>query len=621
MRPHLCFVLVFLCVGTACEEVLAPFPNGEVPSYAFSEIPAPWGGTSVSATTAGGDDVVLVGLLEGGLRRSTDGGATWTTVPSYPGTGPESTPRVLVDAGGGTVLAATSVSLLRGSDAGSAWVNIGPAGDYYALATGPGIVLAGEFGGKLQRSRDSGATWEAIPTDLHGVLALASTPSGAWYAGTIGGVYRSMDEGVSWTLAHGQSIANVVFASRSGRVFAGSRLGGFQFSDDGVQWTDLNPAFLPFPAAFPEAMAQSPDGRLYATLDLFLYSSTDDGLNWQRASWYASDRIAAIVPQISSVLVAAEDGVWRVDPEDGSARLVGVERIPAQRVFGGDDDDLYLSGGTGPLSAGLYSGTSDGWSGSMLREARVWAMATVGDDAYAAITSLEEPGLGGVLKRSAGSSVWEYSLHLRDSFGLEKVGGSLYAAISPNPFHTTATHPQIMRTTDGGEHWTPFGQPLPLSASSAWIQFHMAGDGSAVATLYDHETDRDHIFHLAAGSDAWVPLSPGQPGQRLVSAVAFPGGGVVAAIEGAGVRRGDRRNETWTEVSPVPGAAVIALRASREGLLFALTASALHGSGDAGDSWVRLVEAAAGNAFISLNVAADGRVLVGTPTSVLVGRP
>ena len=79
--------------------------------------------------------------------------------------------------------------------------------------------------------------WTPTGPEGGSVQALASSAT-SWFAGTsTGGIFRSMDNGATWTTAN-QGLLDVdvlSFASRSGAVVAGTANGGvFVSADDGA---------------------------------------------------------------------------------------------------------------------------------------------------------------------------------------------------------------------------------------------------------------------------------------------------------------------------------------------------------------------------------------------------
>ena len=99
--------------------------------------------------------------------------------------------------------------------------------------------------GAVQRSLDSGKTWQTIPVAGRVVFrALAANADNIWVGGSAGALYYSSDRGEHWTqvtpAAGGESltedIVGVEFAdSRNGKVITSTRK-SWSTSDGGATW-------------------------------------------------------------------------------------------------------------------------------------------------------------------------------------------------------------------------------------------------------------------------------------------------------------------------------------------------------------------------------------------------
>jgi photosystem II stability/assembly factor-like uncharacterized protein len=99
--------------------------------------------------------------------------------------------------------------------------------------------------GALQRSDDSGRTWETIQVASHVVFrALAANGSDIWVGGASGALYHSSDSGQHWMqvqpVADGQALtANIVGVEfddvQHGRLITGAR-DTWTTSDGGASW-------------------------------------------------------------------------------------------------------------------------------------------------------------------------------------------------------------------------------------------------------------------------------------------------------------------------------------------------------------------------------------------------
>ncbi len=148
----------------------------------------------------------------GAIAKSTDGGASWTMTPAanvFALAVDPRNPSILFAIG--TTLLGSSVS--RSQDAGASWQDIFTApGLLRCLAIDPrtSVVYVGGVSGVF-RSADEGNTWTAgalslarspeTPVASVNSLAVDGATPGVVYAGSLqGSVFRSVDAGLTWTL-------------------------------------------------------------------------------------------------------------------------------------------------------------------------------------------------------------------------------------------------------------------------------------------------------------------------------------------------------------------------------------------------------------------------------------
>jgi hypothetical protein len=184
---------------------------------------------------------LYAGTHNGGIFKSTDGGASWSVVNTgltnslvFALALDPTTPTTLYTGTGGGVFKST--------DGGASWsaVNTGLTNtNVRALAldpTTPTTLYAGTWGGGVFKSTDGGAHWSAVNTGLTDTyvhaLALDPTTPGTLYAGTyFDGVFKSTDGGAHWSAVNTGLTDTYVFdlaldPTTPSTVYAGTYGGG-----------------------------------------------------------------------------------------------------------------------------------------------------------------------------------------------------------------------------------------------------------------------------------------------------------------------------------------------------------------------------------------------------------
>src|SRR5690242_2639477 len=276
-------------------------------------------------------DVVYAGLREGGVRRTTDGGASWVDC-ALPAPGVFS---LAVSAADGAVYAGTEPSALyRSDDRGETWVELTallelPSRPSWSFPPRPwtshvrwiapsphdaDLLLVGIELGGLMRSTDRGETWAdhrpGAQRDVHSLAwhpheagrAYEAGGGGAAFSTDAGDTWRSADEGrdrhYTWSVAVDAVDPDCWYVSASTGPFAAHGRNDPQARiyrrRDGEPWQPLG-AGLPEPLpAMPYALVAA-DGRLFAGLaDGRIWASRDRGDNWA-ALQLAGDALDTLV--------------------------------------------------------------------------------------------------------------------------------------------------------------------------------------------------------------------------------------------------------------------------------------------------------------------------------------
>ena len=235
---------------------------------------------------------------------------------------------LVIDAGGDLMLAGIQGGVARSTDGGANWEAIplrAPAPLVTCLAAAPdfaagGCVLAGTFEDGIFRSTDGGASWLAVNHGLfdHSIYALALSlrfsEDGVVYAGTGSGIYASENGGSLWRdvpMPAGDETVLSLALAEGGALYAGSEAQGLLRSrNDGETWE----ALLETEGAV-NAIALAEAERIIAQVDDAVLLSRDEGASWNEM---VAEGVDCLSLDGEDVLLAMTDGnicreSWRID--------------------------------------------------------------------------------------------------------------------------------------------------------------------------------------------------------------------------------------------------------------------------------------------------------------------
>ncbi len=132
----------------------------------------------------------------------------------------------------------------------------------------------------------SSVKWRKTRLKQATILALAETPSGNLLAGTPEGLFYSSDDGVSWKIVSDQTLSsNQVncLVSDDKYTYAGISLNGvYRSSDNGASWTRLSQGLQPALIGVKDLMIHQ--GKIYAGTTNGVFMSMDSAHTWLPAN-------------------------------------------------------------------------------------------------------------------------------------------------------------------------------------------------------------------------------------------------------------------------------------------------------------------------------------------------
>jgi len=419
------------------------------------------------------------------------------------------------------------------------------------------------------------------------VTALAVDPSSAAtvYAGTGGGIYKSVDHGQSWTAAS-RGMTNVAIAALVidpvdpviPRALLAGTAGGLFRSTDGTGTWEPVPLTAGSSDDIQSLAVDAADPRtLYAGIDPsspadHLVRSTDGGASWEVVP-FPGLRPLALAANGPLVLAGTFDGLSR--STDGGASWDVVAGVPGtvRTLF---VRNLLILAGT---ASGIFRSLDGGATWSSTSEgipspetAQVTALATDPLHPWVFYAGISRFGGSDVFKSADRGGHWRPV-----STGLAQ-RGVLALAVDPTTGASVYAGMQVdgvFRSLDGATSWRAANHGL-----RAATVLSVAVDPSRPRRLYAVAVNG--IFRSGDGGSTWTRLRSDSRGNIAVDPT-----GVVYALTGTlGLARSRDAGVTWTAIDPsLPGEITFALDPRHPNVLFAGGHLTLARSRNAGAAW------------------------------------
>ena len=180
--------------------------------------------------------------------------------------------------------------------------------------------------GDIFKSRDGGKTWEPLP-GMHGksvrAMAIAASDSSVLVAGALDGVYRSNDEGKSWTRissSNSSEIKNIesiaVDPKNPNTVYAGTWHLAWKTTDGGNSWQHINKGMIDDSDVFSVIVDSTNPSVVFASACSGIYKSTSAGEQFSKIQGIPFSarrtRVLKMDPSNPNIVYAGTtEGLWK----------------------------------------------------------------------------------------------------------------------------------------------------------------------------------------------------------------------------------------------------------------------------------------------------------------------
>ncbi|MFI0989472.1 RICIN domain-containing protein [Streptomyces exfoliatus] len=530
---------------------------------------------------------LLLGTRKNGLWRSTDSGATWRQVSSFP------------------------VKDGAGSGAGISFVTYGPAGSRTIY------VGVADRSTSLYRSTDGGSTWQAVPGQPTGQLPQHGVLSGD------GSLY------LTYTNALGPN------GVTAGSVWKHTPAGG--------TWKDITPSRGSYGFSGLAVDPRKPSTVMVTTLDRWwpedeIYRTTDGGTTW-KALADKSVRNASAAPYVGT-----HTGHWMtalaIDPFDSGHVLYGT----GNGIWRSKDAHATDGGGTSHWTAGARGLEETALMDAIAPPGGATVITAMGDQGgfrHDDLTKVPAGRLGNPMMTNSTDIDFAQSnpsMMVRVGRGgaqdgaYSTDGGSNWSGFPSEPVGG-ADSGQVALSADGSAIvWTEEGQAPYRSTDKGASWSRVGGLGTGAVVVADRSSART-FYSLAGGTlhastdggATFTARATGLPAGRLTAVPGIAGDLWIAGGD-KGVLHSTDGGRTFTTLTTVRSASALgfgkaAPGASYQALYLIGTVKDVTGvfrSTDKGATWIRVNDDAhqwgsiGGSGVVTGDPDTYGRVYIGT---------
>lgn len=480
-------------------------------------------------------NILYLGAAFGGVWKTTNGGSTWVAKTDFE-------PSL---SSGALAIDPTNSNII-----------------YYGTgeATYSGVSY---YGRGLLKSTDGGTTWthytaglEAYtyfsrivirpgnPSHLLAALGNRSSPSAT------GGIYRSTNSGVSWSVVVSGRADDVVFSPTGDTAYAVGSGIGYRISTNGGQSFSTSAA-LTMQTRNHIAICRSSPSILYAAThassSISVFKSTNAGTSFSQVAvgtnfsgsqaWY--DFYVHVNPFDPNYVYVGSIDIWRSTNGGTSFQNItngyggGNVHVDQHNVdFHPTDSNLMFCVNDGGVWRSTDRGTTWTNLNSTLTLTQFYRITSDPSNAAHVLGGTQDNGT----QRTTGTMNWAAA------FGGD--GGEVcFQSQNPSIILGETQYNGIYRSTNGGASWS--SSTSGLSGTAAWVAPIISHPDSA-NIFY---TARQSVFKSTNGGASWFSISSGISGTIREMAISRSNPAIMFATIGSAVYRSTDRGATWSSVS------------------------------------------------------------------------
>lgn len=390
-------------------------------------------------------------------------------------------------------------------------------------------VFAGTLGG-VYKSADNGATWTLSNNGINVIDIRCMLVTGSKiFAGSGGGIYSSSDGGANWILCGLPNDRVYAMVQSQSTIFATSRNGGIYKSNDlGLTWSYAGLSTQDIRALH---LAGNNIVAGAAGFDA-LYYSADNGISWQQSTSPYSN-VVGFATSGTDVFAASTEGIIKSSDNGLTWMLTsnGLQNSPTEAISanggnlyaGSYGQGIFYSNNNGANWTRLNNGISNLYVLGIFADASKVFAGTFGGGIYTSTNN-------GINWSKANSG---YCGQAIVDFG--STGSSLFAA-TPNG---------VYKSIDQGETWTESNNGLANSLGNIHNVFSLASSGN---TIYAG-TEKMGAYKSTDNGATWTAINNGllRGGVQDVISMKASGSTIFAGTYGWGIFRSTDGGNNWVQ--------------------------------------------------------------------------